>query len=270
MGSSTISLGLGLGGGKSATSSGSSGGGGAAYANLLSASFDGTDDLLTIAHAASLTIAGDMTICAWVKRTQLANGEYLPILTKRPSSHTSTNYSFYLDALDGSGQGGLRFYDGNSVISPASPTAIPANTWTHCAISIDSGVTNGTKWYINGVAETNSSTATINKSNTDPVLIGKLGAAGIYGEGLIDEVALFDSALSASEISSIYNSGTPADLSALSPLGWWRMGDGTGDNDSGGGAPANADTIGTVVDQGSGGNNATGTNGPTYSDSVPS
>lgn len=249
--------------------------GGGAFANTLSGSFDGTNDYLSIADAPSLTISGDLTISAWVKRAQLANGEYLPILTKRPQSHPSTNYSFYLDALDGAGQGGLRFYDGNNVISPASATAIPANTWTHVAVSVNSGVSNGTKWYINGVAETNSSTATINKTNSDPVFIGKLGDANIYGEGLIDEVALFNSALSASDITAIYNSGVPNDLGTdglnLSPVAWYRMGDGTGDTDSGGGAPADADSIGTVANQGSASSvDATVGGAPTYSSTVPS
>ncbi len=102
-----------------------------------------------------------------------------------------------------------------------------------------------------------------------------LGDTGISGssypfQGQIDEFAFWSSALTASDVTAIYNSGVPADLSSLSPVGWWRMGDGTGDTDSGGGTPASGDTIGTVVDQGSGSNNATGMNGPTYSSTVPS
>jgi hypothetical protein len=89
--------------------------------------------------------------------------------------------------------------------------------------------------------------------------------------GLIDEFSAFDSVLSNTEITAIYNSGVPADISSLSPVGWWRMGDGSGDTDSGGGTPANTDTIGTVVNQGSASNaNGTGTNGPTFSTNVPS
>jgi hypothetical protein len=242
--------------------------------NTLAGSFDGTDDYLNIPHSSSITISGDMTICAWVNRTELVNaseGGYLPILSKRPSDHTSTNYQFYCDAADGSSAGGLRFYNGSAAVSPASATVITAGSWFHVAISIESGVTNGTKWYINGVAESNSSTITIDKTNTDAAFIGRLGAGfSYYAKGLIDEVALFNSALSASDITAIYNSGVPADLSSLSPVGWWRLGDGTGDTDSGGGTPASGDTIGTVVDQGSGGNDATNPNGALYSSNIPS
>ena len=259
MGSATIALGLGLGGGKAATSSGRPGG--SAFTNEYSVNFDGTDDYLNIPHDSALTIAGDMSISAWVKRTELvsaAAGGYLPILTKRPSFAANTNYQFYCDSLDGSAAGGLRFYDGNAAISPASGTVIPAGAWRHVVVTIDSGATNGVKWYVNGSAESNTNTATIDNSNTDPVMIGKLGAANYYAKGLIDEVALFNSILSASDVTAIYNSGTPTDLTSLSPVGWWRM----GDNDGGTGT--------TITDQGSGENDGTLTNGPTFSSDVPS
>jgi hypothetical protein len=75
--------------------------------------------------------------------------------------------------------------------------------------------------------------------------------------GNIDEVAIWDSALSASDITSIYNSGVPNDISSLSPVAYYRM----GDNDGGTGT--------TITDQGSGGNDGTLTNGPTFLTDVP-
>lgn len=79
-----------------------------------------------------------------------------------------------------------------------------------------------------------------------------------YYTGLIDEVAIFGSSLSDSDVTDIYNSGVPTDLSSYSPTLWWRM----GDDDSGTGT--------TITDQGSGGTNGTLTNGPTFSTDVPS
>ena len=43
--------------------------------------------------------------------------------------------------------------------------------------------------------------------------------------GNIDEVAIWDSTLTSANITSIYNSGEPADISSLSPTSWWRMGE---------------------------------------------
>ena len=73
----------------------------------------------------------------------------------------------------------------------------------------------------------------------------------------MDELSFFNTELSVSDVTAIYNSGLPNDISSLSPVGWWRM----GDNDGGTGT--------TVTDQGSGGNDGTLTNGPTFSTDVP-
>ena len=71
------------------------------------------------------------------------------------------------------------------------------------------------------------------------------GSARFF-DGLIDELSVFNTELSQSDVTAIYNSGTPNDISALNPLSWWRMGDG--------------DTFPTLTDNGSGGNNGTMTN----------
>jgi len=47
-----------------------------------------------------------------------------------------------------------------------------------------------------------------------------------YMNGKIDEVGLWSSALSSSDVSAIYNEGTPQSLASYNPQGWWRMGDG--------------------------------------------
>ena len=77
-------------------------------------------------------------------------------------------------------------------------------------------------------------------------------------DGKIDEVGIWTSALSASDITAIYNSGVPDDISTYSPVLHYRM----GDNDAGTGT--------NITDQGSGGNNGTLNNGPTFSSDVPS
>tara|TARA_R110001592_G_scaffold317857_1_gene594823 strand:+ start:638 stop:1432 length:795 start_codon:yes stop_codon:yes gene_type:complete len=54
------------------------------------------------------------------------------------------------------------------------------------------------------------------------------GVSGNF-KGNADEIAIFDSALSASEVSDIYNSGVPNDVSVIPHLkGWWRNGDPNG------------------------------------------
>lgn len=83
------------------------------------------------------------------------------------------------------------------------------------------------------------------------VVIGKYNAVttSFVYEGLMDEVAYWNSVLSTSNVTTLYNSGVPGDISSLSPVGWWRMGE-NGTYSSGW----------TLTDQGSGGNDATSVN----------
>jgi len=271
MGVSTIMLGLGLGGGKSATSSGSPGGGGTPFANTLSGSFDGTDDYLTTDES-NLATSGDCTISLWFNSASLPGSsafDYMFSLTDgRP---TGKDRAVGIRGTGSDAQIVANTY-GNGHNSPFTNTSISANTWYHVAVVFRSG---SSQVYFNG-ADKGSKTITTNTiAYTQTVIGGLLYSSANQFNGKIDEVSVFHSALSSTDITAIYNGGVPADISSLNPKGWWRNGDGTGDTDSGGGAPANTDTVGTVVNQGSvntgsGEGNMTGTNGATYSTNVPS
>lgn len=224
--------------------------------NQYSVSFDGTDDYLSVS---SITLSGAKSVSLWVKfGTKIASGSGATLIANSSGDYFPyMAYGRYLYArgTNNSGAAGVVQYQDCGV------GAFVSGQWGHVVISSD-GTT--MSYYFNGVLKGTD-------PNVDPqnmTLIG--GRATFYHDSLLDEVALFNSALSGSDVTAIYNSGVPADLSSYSPLHWWRMGDGTGDTDSGGGTPANGDTIGTLTDQGSGSNNATGTNGPTFSTTVPS
>ena len=122
--------------------------------------------------------------------------------------------------------------------------SIPRNQWTHLMVTYDGGTTGSAsgsmsayysrfKLYVNGVLESTSNTHQnygYSGSIEDELLqIGRKGAGTGYirSGGRIDEVAVWDNDQSAN-ISSIYNGGSPSDLSMLStePNHWWRTGDG--------------------------------------------
>jgi hypothetical protein len=240
MGSSTISLGLGLGGGKSATSSGSPGGG-ASFANQYSVSLDGTDDYMVVSQDSSINITGDLTLSAWINLDSL--GTFQGIITKRSST---TNYQFYVRNTNV-----LSFYDGARLVNDS--VALTSGSWIHVAV-----VVNGSNltFYRNGSASATGSGVSVS-SNTVDLTVGEILGSNFLN-GKVDECAVFDSALSASDITAIYNSGVPNDITSLNPVGWWRMGDNNGASGT------------TITDQGSGGNDGTLTNGPTFSTDVPS
>jgi hypothetical protein len=113
-------------------------------------------------------------------------------------------------------------------------TALANDTWYHIAFTWDLGTTSSSiKGYLNGVEKTDGSGGTFGSSGTFVSVSNTTATLNFakefnsYGQMLLDEVAIFDDAKTASAITDIYNSGTPNDLSALSYLvGYWRNGDG--------------------------------------------
>lgn len=207
--------------------------------NQYSLDFDGSNDYLDVGNDSSLSISGALTISAWIYADALSG--YPMIFSKRASSGHA--YQFY------STSNKLNYNNGTIVQSTGT---ISTGSWTHVAVTFNAGSVN---FYINGSSAGTATAASSNPTNTEAVTIGR-AYNGNYFNGKIDEVVVFNSALSASDITLIYNNGVP-DISSLSPLGWWRM----GDNDGGTGT--------TITDQGSGGNNATLVNGPTFSTDRP-
>jgi hypothetical protein len=140
-----------------------------------------------------------------------------------------------------------------------SGNPVTLNTWHHVAAVINSGVTNGTTIYVDGNA-VGTGTMTLASNSTAPLIIGSSTETGNFFEGLLDEAAIFNYALNSTQLAALRDTSgggnTPADISSLNPVGWWRMGD--AENGSGS----------TITDQGSSGNDGT-INGAIFSNDVP-
>jgi hypothetical protein len=172
-------------------------------------------------------------------------------------AYTSNKIRFYLDKT---GSSSWVFAESNSTVSTGQ--------WYHLA-----GIWNGSTvtLYVDGTAQTTTGSATTIGYNTDfPATIGKYSSN--YFQGLIDDISLFDSALSGPDITKIYNGGVPTDLTLAASydtdrtsnlVGYWRMGDVSNDSATSGGS------IATITDSSGNGNDATqstASSQPTFSD----
>jgi len=223
--------------------------GGGSFSNEYSVDFDGTNDQCNI-DLTGLSGATAASFSLWYNKD-----------TSRA----------YANAF-GSGTNGTNFIDidirssvirfecrsgGSTYVSFTQAEDIGA--WHHVVGVFDASATNKLTLYYDGSSVATSTSGPTSLSST-AVANGAIGVvlSNSWFPGLLDEAAVWNSALSASDVTAIYNSGVPADLTSLSPIGWWRM----GENDGGTGT--------TITDQGSGGNNGTLVNGPTFSTTVPS
>jgi len=204
------------------------------FTNTKSVRFDGVDDYV---DTATIDIGSTNSISFWMKRSTLDNGVVLGDV------NASSKYALWLDTgsninfrLGNNDSGRLRI--NSSLLSDGN--------WHHHCFSRNGVAVN---YYIDAVLQTNITLNTLNAAAGTTSTIQKIGARAdllLPLNGGLDEIALFNSELSQSDITAIYNSGAPNDLTSLSPISWWRMGDG--------------DTFPTLTDNGSGGNNGTMTN----------
>jgi len=112
--------------------------------------------------------------------------------------------------------------------------------WHHLVI-VRAGTGNN-KIYVDGVSQT-LNTAFGDENLTDPqssknLLIGAGyttgGALFRYFDGEISNLAIYNSALSASQVSTLFNFGTPETNISFSPQAWWKLDDQNAITDSSG------------------------------------
>ena len=246
-----------MGGGKAATSSGRAAGGGG-YTNTRSLSFDKSDDHVTCGDVDNLDSASAFTVSCWVFLSTANSGSNQAIFSMGAGSSSTTRF------WKGGSQE-IRFQANNgSSLSTTSAHRITLDAWNHVAVTYASATA---KIYINASLKKTGTTGTLGASGGTGFNIGRLfaGYNTHYWGGLIDEFAIWTATLDDDDITAIYNSGVPNDLSVASSYNtdrtgsltnWYRMEEGSGTSVVN---TANSET-----------NDATLVNGPTFSTSVPS
>ena len=236
--------------------------GGSSFSNTKSIELDGIDDYVNVGSS-SLGITSAISVSAWVKiPTSNTGGGGTNIQMIVCEDTTSGGQRNWLLSWRGTGYNYFSFsiWHTNLTNTSINSTGITPNDgqWHHLLGTFDGSTgTNGMKFYIDGVLngqKTATSTGINSFSSSEPTIGAITNGTARILEGNIDEVAIWNSDQSANA-TTIYNSGRPNDISSLSPLSWWRCGDG--------------DTAPTLTDNGSGGNDGTMTNFTTFSTDVP-
>jgi len=142
---------------------------------------------------------------------------------------------------------------GTSIEMTSNNTYPHIDTWMHFIMTYDgSGLAAGVSLYYNSLAPTPAflqsltvvaDTAPVTITHIDPMHIGSLGgSAGSFFDGHIDEVAMWDVALTADEVAELDPDYSTTHLGlhsrASNLVAWWRMGEHANDAVTGaGGAP---------------------------------
>lgn|GEM_PF-932053 len=166
-------------------------------------SFDGSG-FVQIPTAPSLNFTGTspMTVELWAYTTVTQTS--FSFLGKRDTGCGLTwEYQMAYDPNNGlhfnSDSGGPTYSGGVFTHLP-----FPLNTWMHLTATFDGSTF---LFYTNGVVAA-TGTGTLGPLNNAPLMLGSSGGCGVPFVGLLDEVTLYNRALSSSEIQSIYLSGS--------------------------------------------------------------
>jgi len=233
---------------------------GSSFESTNSFIFDGNDDYVDCSSAASsISADNEGTISVWVNPNDIVNGQRIICFSASTQTRQYLNLTLTASGFQVDMRTSSFSTTGFSVITDVNPFSL--GTWVHLAV-VQDGVS--PQLYVNGGAVAQTFTVPNNDqkwlndmSSFDSINIGRLFTSDLdqnYFDGLVDEFSYFSSALSSTDIETIWNNGVPNNLNELStlPLSWWRMGE----------AATYAGGEWTLTDQGSGGNNG-------FSDTLP-
>lgn len=249
-------------------------GSGSSFANTksveMTSSTNNSQTLYTSATADNFVSDDGWTWCAWVKRTSafsLGDAHYIGSVNKHGANYLTYvgNYArgivFTLNPRKWNGSSfeypvGYTIYYSNSytfTMQASSALNWAPDDWIFLAYSInyssDPSNPSSILIHVNGTSNTPThpylatrmaSGIPYSSMTGRKVTFGYIDVASTtYGpqlglRGSIDECAMYNKALTHSQLVEIYNSGVPLDLTTLSTsddlTGWWRCGDGDSDN----------------------------------------
>lgn len=176
----------------------------AGIANNYSMNFDGSNDYLdlgTYTQGTGLALNADMTISAWIKTSNLSSTQV--IICNLNSGASSGGYCIEMNR-QANGQYGI-LYNGATVGLQGS-TILSSNTWYHIVMT-RTGTSGNWSYnlYLNGNADGSATNVAQNFGNGS-IAIGRFGAYnGGYFNGSIDEVGIWNIALTSTQVSQIYS-----------------------------------------------------------------
>jgi len=157
-------------------------------------SFNGTARV-DVANSTSLQLTSAMTLEAWVNPSTVSS-VWRDVIYKG-------NDNYYLEGTsDHSGAPDAGGTFGGANANAFGTTALPVNTWSHLALTYDGATLS---LYVNGALVSSVARTGAIATSTNPLQIGGDGLFGQNFNGLIDEVRIYNTALTAAAIQTDMN-----------------------------------------------------------------
>ena len=173
--------------------------------------FDGINDLVSINDAPSLDLTTGMTLEAWVKPSTVS-GWRTVVLKEIPG-----NLAYAMFANQSAQRPGAEIRVGSTTYNSSGTAALSTTAWTHLAVTYDGSIL---RFYVNGAQAGSRSVSGGMVTSSSPLRIGGNLIWGEYFRGQIDDVRIYNGALTPSQIQADMASpvapAAPSDTSAPS------------------------------------------------------
>ena len=170
-------------------------------------SFDGSASRVTVADAAALHLSAAMTLEAWVNPSTTGSPYWQALIYKGLDT-------YYLATL---GDPSVPTAGGTGAGGPAqvtSPSALTAHAWTHLATTYDGAML---RLFVNGIQVASQPATGPLVLSTSPLEIGGSLVDGGAFTGLIDEVRIYNTALTAAQIQTDMTTPVTSTTPAATP-----------------------------------------------------
>ena len=161
-----------------------------------------------------------VTVTLWVNRTYSTDGGHTLFEATGNYTSSTTGFGFFPDDATCHGiQAALRGDVGYSANCYGQPSS---GVWHHFAVVFDKSQTGGNaiQLYLDGVLQTPNwnlfASTNTNNFGSDPIYLFSRAGITEFDSGMIKDLRIFDSALSAEQIQQIYKSATLVSL-AITP-----------------------------------------------------
>lgn len=186
---------------------------------VTAASFDGVDDQISIPSSPSLNVTQAVTVEAWIYPTVMPNKDQGAAIVSKGNNGNDARYELLtVSSLPVGANAATWRLSNHSTIDPNTGSAIsyiyggnmPLNAWSHVVGTYDGSVMS---LYVNGIQMASQSAAggPITTDN-NPLMIGvrqnqSATTGNSHFKGMIDEVAVYNRALSAAEVQNRFLRG---------------------------------------------------------------
>lgn len=164
------------------------------------ASFNGTSSSLTVPDNATLDIAGQFTLAAWVRWGQFKN--YGIIAQKGTGADANVMNYGIVSSVGNQITGSISTATTSNSVSYTSASILSTNAWHHIAFVADGSTLT---LYVDGVSRATQQQLIQPRANTNPFLISSPYSSYSF-DGAIDDVRLYNRALNTNEINALAKS----------------------------------------------------------------